>query len=1376
MAQELLTDADLGLGGGAITQSGRFPPTEVPPWGEGPTPKISPRVGAIPPPGGEGTPRDMFPIPGMGKSAITSPRENPITLLSDTDLGLGTPSPTPAVTKPKGSAVARGAKNIAAFADMLLSIPGAFVGVGADIGARLVGMGAGEERRATSQSGLRIGGEVGEMLGSPIAKVMRALGYADDYQDSDVSEALGTVNKWLEKGGGWIEKNTGGALLKEDVQSIANTLMTVAPVPGVGALKKGAAKVGEMLPGKGKPKPSALTPEAEAALRGFEAEGKPVRAPEEAAAQTRAAAQEKQRMDAERTAEQRANDIVQGIRRDKKGQPITDAAGNVIYREYPQAQIDAIRKRNPLVGEKLDAIMAERVAKRETFGETLQGEVIPAGQYVPDFVPGRTPPPGGFPDITPRLPGPPEAPRLQDLSSRFREEALAREQVQAAAEAAARPAPEVPAWRQAEVAAEARMREARQRVAGFDRMEAPLIARMAELEQRVRQLFREDPSSPAYRAAEQQLREADASLNKLREDSYPARQALVKAESEFNVARQTATTERGRQTSGGGQVLELDPVTGRLRPVDQGVRGATPETVRNLGRDREAAIQKLSEGRAFDLTAEERIAWQKAQSDLSVVDPAVGVMDPKVLAERMRDRQWVADTIQKLREKDAGFAEIEAAARTQAEVPQARKAREQLMDSLETLQDALMRPREGKLDIQGPKTREAQRMARMRGQTGSIDPELLKYVALVGGGAALGYTLSEENKILSAIYGAAAGAFGPGLLMKLKPGAKTALGVLSTEVAKINRNVADYAREYERRVMTRSADYLQKTDGFTKSFSRLDPTTQGKLASTLFSGDRAGTAAILRQVGDSELAQSVVETQRILGDIGKELVDRGRLTGLKQDYFPRIVKDYEGLLEHLGATKREALEKTLHEARKKALEKGRMLTAVEETKVINQFLAGRGQATKPGFLKGRVIETVSPDLLPFYASPVESLHVYLRAATAEAEKARFFGKHLKTENGLTNLSDSVGALVDNEISSGRMTEAQGTQLRYLLNDRFQGGERSMDPKLAGARNIINIGLLGNPLATLTQISDIGMSVYINGMRPTLEAAVQQLRGKSMITAKEMGLAHHVAEEFSSTGRTAKWLDFAFRKNLFAGADVGMKTNFINAAGIRIARQLETPRGQAEFAARWGEFFSPQELVQVMDDFRARRPSDGVQSVLWSEISDVQPVSRMEMPAAYNRHPNGRILYMLKSYTIKQLDIQRRMIYDEIRAGNVGKGLTNLVKYATILTAGGVGISAVKDWILGRDTDWGPTVQENLLKTFGWSKYTMDQISKKGPLAATGEMVAPPYKMFDDIARQKPQAIRYIPFIGPFLESHVFGGKERAAERQAQEQRKQEREQ
>ena len=36
-----------------------------------------------------------------------------------------------------------------------------------------------------------------------------------------------------------------------------------------------------------------------------------------------------------------------------------------------------------------------------------------------------------------------------------------------------------------------------------------------------------------------------------------------------------------------------------------------------------------------------------------------------------------------------------------------------------------------------------------------------------------------------------------------------------------------------------------------------------------------------------------------------------------------------------------------------------------------------------------------------------------------------------------------------------------------------------------------------------------------------------------------------------------------------------------------------------------------------------------------------PINSTEMPLKYLKHPNGRVFYMLKTFTIKQFDVMRR---------------------------------------------------------------------------------------------------------------------------------------
>jgi hypothetical protein len=112
---------------------------------------------------------------------------------------------------------------------------------------------------------------------------------------------------------------------------------------------------------------------------------------------------------------------------------------------------------------------------------------------------------------------------------------------------------------------------------------------------------------------------------------------------------------------------------------------------------------------AFDLTAEEKIAWNKSKADLAVAAPELKGLTDKAIAEKMMDRQWVSDTIGKIREKAQAFDEISKRASTAQAIRDAAMKREQMMDLLADLEDSLRPARPVQKGGQGPKTRAFQR-------------------------------------------------------------------------------------------------------------------------------------------------------------------------------------------------------------------------------------------------------------------------------------------------------------------------------------------------------------------------------------------------------------------------------------------------------------------------------------------------------------------------------------------------------------------------------------------------------------------------------------------------------------------------------------------
>ena len=171
-----------------------------------------------------------------------------------------------------------------------------------------------------------------------------------------------------------------------------------------------------------------------------------------------------------------------------------------------------------------------------------------------------------------------------------------------------------------------------------------------------------------------------------------------------------AEASRPRAPTGGGMVLDLDPITGRLVPADRGVKGATPEVFQaNTGASLSAAAEKVAAGKKFDLTAAEKVAWDKTAVDIKQISSEFNSLSPKQVAEKMADRQWVQEAINKANQKAEMFAQMEQKSLDVKAQSLARINREKMLDIAEQLQEALGGRPSSRGYAQGPKTRAFQR-------------------------------------------------------------------------------------------------------------------------------------------------------------------------------------------------------------------------------------------------------------------------------------------------------------------------------------------------------------------------------------------------------------------------------------------------------------------------------------------------------------------------------------------------------------------------------------------------------------------------------------------------------------------------------------------
>lgn len=209
------------------------------------------------------------------------------------------------------------------------------------------------------------------------------------------------------------------------------------------------------------------------------------------------------------------------------------------------------------------------------------------------------------------------------------------------------------------------------------------------------------------------------------------------------MAAQEAEAATPRRPASGGMLYDLDPITGRLRAADEGLRGATPATVESTGNNLSSAVQKISSGQKFAMSSEERIAWDRSKVDLVKAAPELRGLTDDAIAAKVFERRWVDNRIQELKSEYAAWAKnagqkyresinerantppvlsaaeraarkqinSEASRRMQLEIEIRKADMKAKIDSLEVMSDTLASQRAGtRIYVgQGPKTRAANR-------------------------------------------------------------------------------------------------------------------------------------------------------------------------------------------------------------------------------------------------------------------------------------------------------------------------------------------------------------------------------------------------------------------------------------------------------------------------------------------------------------------------------------------------------------------------------------------------------------------------------------------------------------------------------------------
>ncbi len=675
-------------------------------------------------------------------------------------------------------------------------------------------------------------------------------------------------------------------------------------------------------------------------------------------------------------------------------------------------------------------------------------------------------------------------------------------------------------------------------------------------------------------------------------------------------------------------------------------------------------------------------------------------------------------------------------------------------------------------------------------QFGGADPKLLAAIAGIGGGAGLTWLLSSpENKAENAAIAAAV----VGLAMYSKSrepgiskwassagqGIENILGNISAEVRAmaptLTRRLTLHAKE-ELKAVHQS---MQAVAPFVKQLYKVDPKLRQELAVASLTGDLPAINKALAAIGDPALRENWLAARAEFSRVGKELDRLGITKGLVSEYWPRIVADREGLLTALGREVKESFEIALGDANHKAIrDRGYELTPFEEIMLLNRHVAAPPPTGRPGFSRARKVQLVTPELLKYYVPLEEAIPLYMNAAAKAIERAKFFGDDLAVSKrtGLMNFDASIHNVIRREIAQRKLPQEDFYRLERILRARFGPGEREGLSAVQTYRNLVYLGTLASFPSAIVQFGDTIMAGALHGVMPMIKAVSAQItKNPQRWTLADVGLVDHLADEFVSGTRnpihvagrrvptTAWFLDKAMKGALFSHVDAFGKGVAMNAAFERFVKLAKSEKGQASIRRQYGDYFRG-DVDQLIMDLQTRGKTALTEELVFRELSDMQPVSRIEVPLAYLENPNARAAYTLRTYMLKQMNLAREKGFREIAKGDpasVRRGTEFLLRMSAGLAISGVSATMIQNWIYGKPLE-GPEWDKalvNVTKTFGWSQYAIDVARKEGGVEALIETAKPPYKMFDHIIQRDPEAIQYLPLVGRIYYMREMGGAE-----------------
>ena len=311
-----------------------------------------------------------------------------------------------------------------------------------------------------------------------------------------------------------------------------------------------------------------------------------------------------------------------------------------------------------------------------------------------------------------------------------------------------------------------------------------------------------------------------------------------------------------------------------------------------------------------------------------------------------------------------------------------------------------------------------------------------------------------------------------------------------------------------------------------------------------------------------------------------------------------------------------------------------------------------------------------------------------------------------------HVEDSIGRLIVDLAEKGIIHVKDERAVRDILVARFN--QLRIEKFALGVRDVSTIVTLNDITNALTQITDLTFSAFKFGLFNTIEG-MKKVEG---LTREDLGIKN-IAEEFRGASALSKWLNLQLKIIGLDLIDGFAKNTAINASVLSARKKAKA--GNKKFDEKLKYLFG-ERAEQVKKDLIEGKMTDEITFIAFNDLADIQPITTDQMTGGYQS--GFKPFYVLKTYSIKALDILRNECFSKISSGIrslkanddegkklIAEGIGNLIKLQLFMWLFGLPQDLLKDLIANKEFDIPEHVIDNIIIFGIFNRYLIKKTSE-----------------------------------------------------------------